>query len=123
MTAALLAALCLIESGNDPSAIGRGGEVGILQITRPVVLDVNRITGSRYRWPEDCLDPAMSEEICRLYLIHYAGWAATDEKLARIWNGGPRGHLKRSTLTYWAKVQKQLSLQSATKQTGNSPHR
>lgn len=109
MNPALLAALILVESGGDPSAIGDNGRaVGILQITEACVMDVNWIYRTNYRWPKDCLDPAVSEMICMRYLIHYAGWTATDEKLARIWNGGPNGHKKASTLQYWKKVNQQL---------------
>jgi hypothetical protein len=31
------------------------------------------------------------------------------ETLARVHNGGPKGHTKKATLGYWAKVQKEMA--------------
>jgi hypothetical protein len=47
--------------------------------------------------------------VCQAYLEHY-GRGKTTEEQARIWNGGPQGH-KKKTLTeaYWAKVKKQMN--------------
>lgn len=109
MTATLLAALILVESNGNPSAIGDNGRaVGILQITEACVMDVNRLCGTNFKWPADCLDPETSKVICALYLAKRGGGNASDERLARCWNGGPRGHLKSKTLPYWRKVQSAL---------------
>jgi hypothetical protein len=40
-------------------------------------------------------------------LSRYAA-GKTDEEAARIWNGGPTGHRKLATVTYWNKVKKHL---------------
>jgi len=32
-----------------------------------------------------------------------------EERLARIWNGGPNGHRKAATLKYWKKVEKKYN--------------
>jgi len=108
MIAALIAAMMLVESGGDPNAVGDGGHaLGVLQIHACVVQDVNRIYGTTCRH-SDALDPAWAKEICRLCLMRYAGPGASPEKMARIWNGGPRGHLKPSTHKYWQKVREKL---------------
>lgn len=107
MNSALLAAMIAVESGGNPSAIGDGGRsVGILQISRAVVADVNRIHGTDYRWPDDCFT-SCSFIIWHRYLSHYAP-GASDETVARIRNGGPSGHRKASTKAYWRKVRSQL---------------
>jgi hypothetical protein len=46
------------------------------------------------------------------YLHRYGKKALADkdyEKLARIHNGGPRGHTKSATVKYWRKVEKALA--------------
>lgn len=78
---------------------------GCLQVRKPACDDVNRRYGTNYR-PEDCLgNRELSLIICRLYLGMYAtkerlGREPTAKDLARIWNGGPNGHLKESTIQY-----------------------
>ena len=39
----------------------------------------------------------------------------TYEVYARIWNGGPDGWKKRSTLKYWKKVKKELKKKKKSK--------
>ena len=72
----------------------------------PVVLDVNRITGSHYRW-ESMTNRAQARAVCEAYLKHY-GRGASTEQLARRWNGGPAGDRKQATEAYWNKIKKQL---------------
>lgn len=109
MNASLLAAMILVESGGDCEAIGDNGRsIGCLQITELCVRDVNRIYGTHYRWPDDCFNRHLSTRICDLYLSHYGGENATDHKLARIWNGGPMGHTKSATRSYWSRVKAKL---------------
>jgi hypothetical protein len=38
----------------------------------------------------------------------YAPKGASDEVLARIHNGGPKGYKKTATVKYWNKVKKEL---------------
>jgi hypothetical protein len=46
--------------------------------------------------------------VCEAYLRHYGKGKSTEEQ-ARIWNGGPQGHKKKTaTQAYWAKVKKEL---------------
>ncbi len=101
----LISALIAIESGGRDHAVGDGGKaLGCLQIREIVIRDVNRIYGTFFEH-----DHALSREnakvICNLYLRHYGsprvlGREPTPADLARIWNGGPRGHLKRATEEY-----------------------
>jgi len=109
MSPFLLAAMIACESGGNPRAIGdEGRSVGILQISRVVVADVNRITGTRYKWPDDCFDPAKSVQICTAYLSHYGGKDASDQRLARIWVGGPDGNRRAGTVSYWRRVRAKM---------------
>lgn len=104
----LIGAMMWVESGNDAMKIGDSGMAyGALQIHEAVVDDVNRIYGTDYLHV-DCLNRDRSEIICALYLLHYAGPAATPERCARIWNGGPRGAENAATLSYWEKVQQHM---------------
>lgn len=102
----LIPILMTVESGNDPNAVGDAGlAVGVLQIHPCVIEDVNRIYKKDYKLA-DRFDVEKSEEICRLYLQHYANYYEnpTAKTLARIWNGGPMGPKKSSTEKYWFKV-------------------
>jgi hypothetical protein len=102
----LISALIIVESSGNDLAIGDNGRaLGPLQIHRGVVLDVNRITGSNYRHSE-MTNRVAARAVCEAYLTHY-GRGKTTEEQARIWNGGPQGHKKKTaTEGYWRKVQK-----------------
>ncbi len=104
----LISALIVVESGGSADAIGDGGAaLGCLQIHEAVIDDVNNIYGTDFIHA-DALLPDRARMICTLYLLHYAGPSATPERCARIWNGGPQGAHKASTLSYWEKVQQHL---------------
>ena len=98
-----LHAIGTVESGHDDNAVGDGGaSLGRYQIQRAYWID-SRIPG-RY---EQVKDKAYAERVMLAYFKRYAPKAldAGDwETLARIHNGGPRGHRKAATLPYWAKV-------------------
>ena len=101
----LISALIIVESSGNDLAIGDNGRaLGPLQIHRAVVLDVNRITGSHYRW-ESMTNRVQARAVCAAYLTHY-GRGATTEQLARRWNGGPTGDRKTATVAYWRRIQK-----------------
>ena len=103
----LISALIIVESSGNDLAIGNNGRaVGPLQIHRGVVQDVNRFTGSNYRW-EAMTNRAQARAVCQAYLMHY-GRGATTEQLARRWNGGPTGDRKTATVAYWRRVQKEM---------------
>lgn len=111
MTNALfIAALIAVESGGNDMARGNHGEVGALQITRAVVADVNRKTGSCYRHSA-MTNRAQAIAVLGAYLSIYAtekriGRPVTDSDRARIWNGGPNGWRMRSTLPYLKRFRK-----------------
>lgn len=72
----------------------------------PVIDDVNDHYGTSYT-AADRNDPVKSQEIYRLYLQRYGrafynrhGRNPTDEEYWRMWNGGPRGYTRPSTLQY-----------------------
>jgi len=103
----LISALMLVESSNNDLAIGdQGRAIGCLQIHKAVVVDVNRFTGSHYRW-EAMTNRATARAVCQAYLEHY-GRGKSMEQQARIWNGGPTGDRKTATVAYWHRVQKAI---------------
>ncbi|MCK9253970.1 MAG: transglycosylase SLT domain-containing protein [Clostridiales bacterium] len=105
MMAKLIAALIVVESGGDPAAVGDSGRaLGCLQIHPDVVQDVNRIYGTQYHHAA-AMTPRHAKRIAELYLLAVAGCGASAERMARVWNGGPRGHRKPETVSYWLKVQ------------------
>ena len=97
-------ALHVVEtSGRTGPIVGDGGKaLGPLQIHRSYHAD-SRVAGDYSRVAE--LD--YSKRVATAYLKRHApeAWAKGDvETLARVHNGGPRGHLKPATKGYGAKV-------------------
>ena len=96
-----------VETKNNPEAIGDGGKsFGILQIQQIAIDDVNERFGTSYTH-EDAFDINCAEEIFELYVTIWSRHlekkeqrVVTDEDIVRIWNGGPRGYKKKSTLHY-----------------------
>lgn len=124
----LIPLLIQVESSGNPNAIGDGGKaVGCLQIHPVVVEDVNRIYQTKYT-EKDRLNKAKSMSICRLYLKYYGtryqlntGKKADIEVLARIWNGGPDGWKKQSTVKYWKKAKGLYEQQAEKDRTAKMP--
>ncbi len=106
----LIAALITVETGgcrNPDLAVGdNGAAIGALQIHRSVVVDVNRIAGTSYTH-QQMTNRIAARRVCEIYLRRYAD-GKTNEEAARIWNGGPTGHRKSATVTYWNKVRKHI---------------
>ena len=98
-------ALHLVESSGRTTGpiIGDGGRaLGPLQIHRDYHAD-SRVAGDYSR----VADLDYSKRVATAYLKRYAptAWAAGDvEVLARVHNGGPRGHLKPATKGYGVRV-------------------
>lgn len=120
----LLTALMMVETGghhNPSQAIGDGGaSVGILQIGKAVVDDVNTFySDSNYSY-QDRYDPEKSREICYKYLTYWGkvyqrktGKEPTAEIYAKMWNGGCYAWKKEGVVaerlnTYWNKVKGHL---------------
>ena len=101
------------ESSGDISAIGDdGASFGILQIQSKAIWDVNNEFGTQYTH-QDAFIESCAEEIFELYIQIWTCNLKTKEKrpvteydIVRIWNGGPRGYKKRSTLGYLSKYKK-----------------
>jgi len=109
---AFLDALAQVESGGDDAAVGDNGKaIGRMQIWEIYWTDAvaHADLGGEYA---DCKGKAYAERVVMAYLHRYGkkALAAKDyEKLARIHNGGPRGHTKSATVKYWRKVEKALA--------------
>jgi hypothetical protein len=108
-------ALAQVESGDRDNVVGdRGKAFGRFQVWFVYWQDAVS------KWPdlkeegghETCLrDGNYSERVVAAYFLRYGRkfLAAKDyESLARIHNGGPKGHLRSSTEGYWKKVKKIL---------------
>jgi hypothetical protein len=82
---AIWEAICTVESGNDPLAIGdknlKKHSYGIAQIREDRLKDFNESTGKHYT-KEDMFDVAKSKEV----FLYYA--YGNNESIARRWNGG-----------------------------------
>jgi hypothetical protein len=113
----LLTALIFVESRGNDSAIGDrhlvGNEaVGVLQIRPIMVREVNRICkriGSHQRFTlKDRFDRDKSIHMFMIWReFHHKD--SSPEKIARNWNGGPKGYRSSKTEKYWLKIQKQLN--------------
>lgn len=113
----LLPALALVESCNNPNAIGdRGNAIGIYQIHRAYwqdAVEFDKTLGGSYN---DCFNPEYARRVVCAYLKRYAPANATVEQLARIHNGGcnilKKQHSKKAkdknawdnTTKYWNKI-------------------
>ena len=120
----ILDAIRMVETGGQPDggrpATGDGGRaIGPYQIHREHWLD-SRVPG-RY---EDCRDPLYSR---RVVIAYWQRWcpdalARCDaEVLARVHNGGPRGHEKTGTRPYWERVRVRLERACAQASSVNPP--
>jgi len=111
---ALLLAIAMVESSNNPLAIGDDGlSWGLYQIRPIYVRDVNRILGSEQYTHRDAFRPECASRMVEVYLAHYAtperlGRSVTDQDRARIHNGGPNGWRKPETMEYWGKVRREI---------------
>ena len=110
----ILDAIEKVETGGqrDPAnAIGDGGKaLGPMQIHRVYWLDAVEhdpslvANGETY---DSVRDRAYARRVVMAYWNRYAkSWDA--QTLARIHNGGPKGHVRKATLGYWAKVKAKL---------------
>lgn len=113
-TRKFLDAIRRVETGGLPNAgkgaVGdKGASIGPYQIQRAYHADA-RMKSGKY---EDCsASHAYSEQTMLAYFARYAPKALESkdwQTLARVHNGGPKGHTKKATEAYWAKVQKELA--------------
>ena len=109
----IMDAIMEVESSNNDSAYNASEDaVGCLQIRKCMVDDVNRILKRkrityRYsyndRWSRD-KSMQMFDIYCKYYRLN------TAEKIARCWNGGPRGMQNEMTVGYWERVMNKLDI-------------
>ena len=107
----LIEAMAFVESRGNPSVIGDtdlgSPSVGLLQIRPIMVSDVNRILrkqglDKKFKYS----DRSSGDKSIEMFNI----WAdayhlnSSYEKMARNWNGGPKGYKKPATAHYWNKV-------------------
>jgi len=113
-----LAAIRMVESGNNPSAVGDGCRaIGCYQVWESYWKDAVEFSGlgGNYR---DCFKPDYADRVVREYMKRYCtekrlGREPTWEDIARMHNGGPRavwatGKKKENLDRYVAKVKAQL---------------
>ncbi|MCX5675545.1 MAG: transglycosylase SLT domain-containing protein [Planctomycetota bacterium] len=115
-SSALWRAIVAVESGGNPLAYNKSGKsAGIVQIRPLTLLDINRIAEMQGLDTQftlaDRFDPEKCRLMWRIYLTYYGQkytehthLVPSDNVYARIWNGGPEGWRKSSTLAYWRRV-------------------
>ena len=108
----LIDAIHKVESGRStkPGIVGDNGKaIGPFQIHLSCwrdAVEFDRSIGGSY---SDCDGYDYSKRIVVAYLTRY-GKGKSEVELARIWNGGPKGHLKSATAGYGAKVARILGI-------------
>ena len=111
----VLEAICQVESNCDSNAIGDAGDaIGPFQIHHAYWYDAVEFSNDLYLTTgeyHDCFNYEYAYLIVLEYMNRYASDALDPvdaEKIARIHNGGPKGHKKQSTQKYWQKVKSVL---------------
>lgn len=107
----ILNAIRQVETGgckNPSEAVGDGGKaIGPFQIHKAYWQDAVEHDPSIGGVYADCKNEAYARQIVIAYLSRYCkSWS--DENVARIHNGGPSGHKRKSTVKYWRKVENVL---------------
>ena len=94
-----------VESNFDTMAYNeKENAVGVLQIRPIMVREVNRLLGENKYTLKDRWSKAKSIEMFNVIRLHLKG--ASDEQIARTWNGGYNGKNIPQTMQYWNKVKK-----------------
>ena len=103
----LISAIIQVESGGDTLAYNlKEDAVGCLQIRPIMVREVNRLVGKDSFTLSDRWSKVKSIQMFNVLRSNIK--EASNEKIARVWNGGYNGHKKQSTIKYWQKVKKQI---------------
>jgi len=101
----LLNAVMAVESNFDTMAYNKKeNAAGCLQIRPIMVREVNRLLGEDKYTLKDRWNKAKSIEMFNILRSHLKG--ASDEEIARTWNGGYNGKNIPQTMQYWIKVRK-----------------
>ena len=120
-----LDAIRQVETGGCPKGgIGtkgdRGNALGPYQIWKIYHTDAAERDKPLTDYRRCLTSRSYSERVVKAYMTRYCGAAvrrlvqgtgtlADVERVARVHNGGPRGHKKKATLAYWAKVKQEVS--------------
>ena len=103
----LIAAIIQVESGGDTLAYNsKEDAVGCLQIRPIMVREVNRLLGKDSFTLKDRWSKVKSIQMFNILRSHLKG--ASDEQIARVWNGGYNGKNIPQTLQYWNKVKQYI---------------
>lgn len=94
----LLYLLMVMEGGPDENK---------LNLSRAFVEDVQVELGPRHSYEDVCASTALSGAYAWRYLKRYNALHSY-EKAIRVFNGGPRGHLKKGTLAKWLDIKVEL---------------
>ena len=101
----LLNAVMAVESNFDTMAYNeKENAAGVLQIRPIMVREVNRLLGENKYTLKDRWSKAKSIEMFNVIRSHLKG--ASNEEIARTWNGGYNGKNIPQTMQYWNKVKK-----------------
>ena len=93
------------SDGNDKAFNKKENAIGCLQIRPGYFKDAQEVDPSlRNLKHKDCYDRDVAIRVFRAYMKRYAK-GKTDIEMARIHNGGPKGHVKPSTDGYARSVQ------------------
>lgn len=114
----ILPTIITIESNNNPNTIGDNGKaIGLLQIHKECVQDVNRTFNTNYSHNQ-MIDSLKSVQVFKLYLTKginrymykYDKYPQTNH-IVRMWNGGIyQGYRINDTKKYFEKYQSKLLL-------------
>ncbi len=104
----IISAMIQVESeGNDSAYCASENAAGCLQI-RPIMLqEVNRILRLQGKPKRYTLNDRWNrEKSIEMFWVwkNFHHQNSSNEKIARNWNGGPRGINKEATAHYWKKV-------------------
>lgn len=96
----------------------RNKAYGPLQVRKPVLDEVNPILKTHYTPEQMNGNKELSVKVWKTYVQLWATPKRLDhkptlEEVSRIWNGGPNGYKKQSTIPYWNKTQKVVHKQKA----------
>jgi len=115
-TTSLIDALIYVESRGKNDAVGdthlKHPSIGVLQIRPIMIREVNRILKKQGKLQHFKLGDRFSEQKSISIFNVWKDYHHPEdsfEKIARCWNGGPRGYKNTRTLKYWVKVKKQLN--------------
>lgn len=99
----LVQSIAVVESGNNTQKVSNCGKyVGILQISKILVDDCNRIIGKKkYKYEHRYNKQASIEMFYIIQNYYNPSWDI--EKAIRIWNGGPN-YSKKKTDGYFREV-------------------